>query len=258
MNVVFIGDITGPEGVALVAGRLPAIRRERAVDLVIANADNVAITGPHPRNGFGLAPDAIQRLLSSGVDVLTTGTHAWDGPHAESCLSHPLVLRPDNATDALPGRGRLDLDVDGSPATVLVLAATELMPESSPAYQHWLATSRPETTLIHHVGDPWRTRLFAAAIDGEAAAVLGTLGHEATRHVYLLPGGTALVPDVGMVGPLSAAGAGHDLRHFVEEFKGNDSSALGPFSVGGPAVFEAVWLRTEGGKTVEIERIDEP
>ncbi|MDQ3793295.1 MAG: YmdB family metallophosphoesterase [Actinomycetota bacterium] len=42
---------------------------------------------------------------------------------------------------------------------------------------------------------------FATAVDGSVAAVLGTHTHEPTANLHVLPGGTALVVNVGMTGP---------------------------------------------------------
>jgi calcineurin-like phosphoesterase len=47
----------------------------------------------------------------------------------------------------------------------------------------------------------WEKMEFATAVDGSVAAVLGTHTHEPTANLYVLPGGTALVVNVGMTGP---------------------------------------------------------
>jgi calcineurin-like phosphoesterase len=257
VNVIFVGDITGPAATSYVAGRLPALRREHAIDLVVANADNVAVTGPHPRNGFGMTVELVDLLLRSGVDVVTSGSHAWDGPEADRVLAKPRVLRPANVPDRRPGHGLYEATVSGERVAVLTLANTPVIPDLLPIYPFWQAQRPTGTVVIHHVGGCWETRLFAMAIDGQAAAVLGTFGHEATRHQYVLPNGTAFVPDVGMTGPLGFGGAGHDLRHFVAEFKGEDSASLPPFELANtPQRLEAVRLRIEQGKTMAIEPVD--
>ncbi len=257
MNVVFIGDITGPRAVADVAARLPALRRAHAVDLVVANADNVAVTGPDPAAGFGMTVEAVETLLAAGVDVVTSGSHGRDGPEAARALAHPRVLRPYNLPATVPGRGLLTVAVAGEPVSVLTLADTPTVPDAAPAYPSWRAAPTVGTTLVHFVGDVFAARVFAAAIDGQAAAVLGTLGHEASLHLYRLPGGTGFVPDVGMVGALGPAGAGIDpLAHFAARLRGADAAALPPFHLAeGPWVFEAVWLRVVGGRTEELARL---
>jgi calcineurin-like phosphoesterase len=92
-------------------------------------------------------------------------------------------------------------------------------------------------------------------VDGRVAAVLGTHTHEPTINLHVLPGGTALVADVGMTGPSGSPG-GFPLDHFAAEMKGEDPTSLPPFELAaGPITLGAVLLRIEGGKTLEIRRI---
>jgi calcineurin-like phosphoesterase len=105
MNVLMIGDIVGPEAVAYLVERLPVLRRDYDVDLVIANAENCAITtAPTPWKGFGMRVELVECLLDSGVDVITSGNHGWDGPETEAVHRHPRVLRPHNLPEGLWGR----------------------------------------------------------------------------------------------------------------------------------------------------------
>ena len=87
------------------------------------------------------------------------------------------------------------------------------------------------------------------------AAVLGTHTHEPTINLHVLPGGTALVVDVGMTGPSGNPG-GFPLVHFAAELKGEDYDSLPPFGLAeGPMTLGAVWLRIEGGKTRHVQRV---
>jgi 2',3'-cyclic-nucleotide 2'-phosphodiesterase len=82
LNILFIGDIVGPDATAYVAKRVPELRQLHHVDLVIANGENCAITAATPWQGFGMTTELIECLLDSGVDVITSGNHGWDGPEA--------------------------------------------------------------------------------------------------------------------------------------------------------------------------------
>jgi len=255
VNVIFIGDITGPEGVALVAEAVPKMRSEHAADLVIANADNVAVTGAEPMGGSGMTIEPVELLLRSGVDLVTSGTHAWDSPESGRVLNLPKVLRAYNLPSGEPGCGIIELETAGEAVTVINLAGTAMVPNSSPAYASWRTARKQGLVIVHFVGSPHDTRVFAYAIDGQAAAVLGTLGHEATLHHYILPGGTGLVPDVGMTGPLGGIG-GFDARNFVARLKGENDTNLPPYTlVDGPMTLGAVLLRIETGRCREIERL---
>ena len=115
MNVLMIGDIVGPNAVAYLVERLPGLRRDFDVDLVIANAENCAINAPTPWTGFGMRVELVECLLDGGVDVITSGNHGWDGPEAEAVHRHPRVLRPHNLPAEVMGKGIVTLEVKGEP-----------------------------------------------------------------------------------------------------------------------------------------------
>ncbi len=261
MNVIFIGDIVGPDAAAYLAARLPALRRDHEADLVVANADNCAITGPIPFTGSGMTVELVDLLLGSGVDVVVGGSHGFDGPDGARVHDHLRVLRPYNLPPDVPGRGLVTLEVAGEPVSVLSLASPSALPAALPLYQSWRAATAgvSGTIIVHWLGEPnYEKTSFAYAIDGEAAAVLGTQTHEATLHLYRLPGGTALVHDVGFTGPFGGVG-GFDPRPYVAALKGEDLAALPPYTlVDGPMTLGAVLLRLDTGRTRKIERLAWP
>lgn len=255
MNVLFVGDIVGPEATGYVVQRLPGLRREHAIDLVVANAENCLVSGPSPWTGFGMSVTLVQQLLASGVDVVTSGNHAWDGPEAEHVLAHPRVLRPHNLPPGRPGKGSLTLEIAGEPVTVLNLADALAIPNALPPYPSWLDTEAEGTVIVDfHGASSLDKEAFAHAVDGRVAAVLGTHTHEATLRLHRLPGGTGLVVDVGMTGPVGGVG-GMAAEYFVALAEGRDT-ATSPFALAtGPMVLGAVLLRLEGGRTAELTRL---
>ena len=208
MNVLMVGDIVGPRAVDYLADRLPELRRDRDVDLVIANAENCALSGPTPWTGFGMTVELIERLLAGGVDVITSGNHGWDGPEAEAVHANPRVLRPLNLPGSVIGKGMLALEAGGETATVLNLGSrTAVMPRALPLYESFTAADPRGNAIVDLHGDSaWEKMEFATAVDGMAAAVLGTHTHEPTLNLHVLPGGTAFVADVGMTGPSGSPG----------------------------------------------------
>ena len=71
MKILFCGDIIGRNGRNVVAENVARLKREFAIDFVIANCDNAS-------GGFGVNKNAYQELLAAGIDVLTGGDHIWD------------------------------------------------------------------------------------------------------------------------------------------------------------------------------------
>ncbi len=258
MIVLFVGDIVGPEATAYVAGRLPELRREHGVDLAVANAENCA------PSGMGMTVELVELLFESGADVITGGNHSWDGLEAVEVLEHPRVLRPHNVPEGLPGRGVLSVEVSGETFTVLNLAgaaafgATDDAPiKALPVYPAWRHVQPRGTIIVDFHGDHViEKQIFAHAVDGEASAVLGTHTHEPTLPLHILPGGTALVTDVGMTGPLGGV-QGFAHGNFVAGLKrkGDPFALPLPAPITGPIALGAVLLETEGGKTQRIERL---
>jgi metallophosphoesterase (TIGR00282 family) len=255
--VLFIGDVVGPAAVAYLVDRVPRLRSELGVDAVVANAENC---GPA---GIGMSVELVCALLAAGVDVVTSGNHAFDGPEVERVLDLPSVLRPLNLAEGVLGRGAITIDVGGEPLTVLVLAdrdALALAPSVAAfgrrPWDAWTALERPGTVIVdYHAQSDIEKQAFAHAVDGSAAAVLGTHTHEPTLPLHLLPGGTALVTDVGMTGP-SGGIEGFDAARFVEMTRGTPRGAAPPVRVAdGPIVLGAVLLEIAGGRTTAIRRL---
>jgi 2',3'-cyclic-nucleotide 2'-phosphodiesterase len=271
-RVLFLGDVVGPVAVDYVCDRMPALRERHGVDLVVVNAENARRSGPHIRTGFGLSIKVAERLLESGVDVITGGNHSWDGEMAEveKALAHPRVLRPYNMPDDVPGRGVLQLSVSGADFTVVNLMSKTAVAEPDPLFCRWLTEPRH----VEPVWPAWQSidrsgavivdfhglsinekQSFAHAVDGTAAAVLGTHTHEPTLPLHLLAGGTALVTDVGMTGATGGV-IGIDPAHWVAEIRGEDSGALPPYRIAsGPVAMGAVLLTVEGARCTGIERV---
>src|SRR5215210_1681219 len=70
VRILVLGDIVGRPGRQVVHQKLPQIVRERQVDLVIANAENIA-------GGSGITQNLFHKLRSYGIDVVTIGDHVY-------------------------------------------------------------------------------------------------------------------------------------------------------------------------------------
>src|ERR1035437_7348644 len=101
MYILAIGDIIGSPGRRAVTKLVPALRREYAIDFVIASAEYAA-------GGFGVTPDTAQELFDADVDVLTSGNHIWAQKEIFPYLDSEMpILRPLNYPPGVPGRGYL-------------------------------------------------------------------------------------------------------------------------------------------------------
>ncbi|MEA3006120.1 MAG: 2,3-cyclic-nucleotide 2-phosphodiesterase, partial [Acidobacteriaceae bacterium] len=107
MRILFVGDVFGQAGRRIVGEHLGQVIEQRAVDLVVVNAENAA-------GGFGITPGIAEELFDLGAHVITTGNHVWDKREIiEYMQSVPLdshsrarrVLRPANYVAGTPGYG---------------------------------------------------------------------------------------------------------------------------------------------------------
>src|SRR6476661_4810319 len=98
IRVLCLGDIVGRPGRQIVQQKLAAIVRERGVDLVVANAENIA-------GGSGITQNLFHKIRSYGVDVVTLGDHVYKKADIIPTLqSSERILRPANLSAGAAGR----------------------------------------------------------------------------------------------------------------------------------------------------------
>ncbi len=257
MRVLFVGDVVGPRAVAWLAERLPVLRSENGVDLLVVDAENC---GP---DGASMTVAAVEQLLRSGADLITGGNHAFEGTEDDAVLSHERVLRPLNVPEGVPGRGTLAVRAGGEDARVVVLADAAAL-DTGPSfarmsvepYAAWRALPRGPTTIVEmHALSVMAKQALAYALDGEVAAVLGTHTHEPTLALHLLPGGTALVTDVGMTGPRDGPQGMHP-QAVIERVRGLPAAELSPVRpADGEIILGAILLEIANGRTTSLSRL---
>lgn len=258
MRLLFIGDIVGPAAGTWLIERLPVLRSTYRPDVIVANAENIAF-GTERTNGpglFGMTTDLIDPLLDAGVDVITSGNHAWDTDEADTLAvhAHPRVLRPVNMPDDVPGKGSVTIEVLGEPVTVVNLATQDAVATALPPRDVWTTLDLPGTVIVDlHAESVIQKHIIANGLDGEVAAVLGTHTHEASLFTPILQRGTAFVPEVGMTGHSGGAqGMPGDVFRALWNGEGwGGLTTLAP----GPLVLGAVVLDIEAGRTTTIQRI---
>ena len=207
-----IGDVIGRPGRRTVTALLPELRRELALDLVIANGENAAA-------GFGLTEGTAQELFDAGVNVITSGNHIWDQKEIIPVLEQEApITRPLNYPAAAPGRGV----VSQKGVTVINLQGRTFMIDIDSPFQAVDAAldALPDDAVIvvdMHCEATSEKQAMGRYLDGRAAAVLGTHTHVPTADAKVLPGGTAYVTDVGMTGPTESI-IGNDIDAVLRRF----------------------------------------
>ena len=265
IRILFVGDLVGDRGphggLPLLERLLPRIRDDEAIDAVIVNAENVALTGPSPLAGCGLTPDALERLWAVGVDAVTGGNHSWDGPHADDVHTDPRVVRPLNYGSHAPGEGATVVDVAGVRLGVVNLVSRTALPMADHPYDalgHRLTgwNGDVDAVLVDFHGESVSEKqVFAWSYAGWVAAIVGTHTHVATLDARILPGGTAYVSDVGMTGP-DGGMQGYAPDPFIASMRARIRSREAGAFADGPATLGAVVIDIEDGRATAIRRCD--
>jgi metallophosphoesterase (TIGR00282 family) len=203
MRILFLGDIVGAPGLALVRRAAPLLRAAESLDLIIANAENVA-------GGAGVTPGQYRHLRAAGVDAVTLGDHIYKKFDIADVLGDAAepVVRPANYPASAPGKDHaIVTDADGTRvAIVALLGRTFMRPVDCPftAINRVLASLPTDVKVIVvdiHAEATADKYLMAHHLNGRVTAVLGTHTHVATADEQILSGGTAFQCDVGMCGP---------------------------------------------------------
>jgi metallophosphoesterase (TIGR00282 family) len=200
LGILFIGDIVGHPGRRALRRFLPRIREKYSPDLVVANGENAA-------GGVGITAEVGTELLQL-VDVLTSGNHVWDKKEALPYLEREArLLRPANYPPLNPGRGSYIVESPrGWKAGVLNLQGRVFMePLDCPfrTADDEVARLRAVTPVIvidFHAEATSEKQALGWYLDGKVSAVVGTHTHVPTADERILPKGTAVITDVGMVG----------------------------------------------------------
>lgn len=204
MNILCIGDVVGSIGCEFLRERLPALKKLKAVDMVIANGENSA-------DGNGVTPASVQYLLDSGVDVITTGNHSFRRRESfelfDSCES---LLRPANfPAGTTPGRGMCVADLGRVRVAVINLMGTVYLENLRCPFEtleELLKTPDLPTICVvdFHAEATGEKRAMGFFADGRVAALFGTHTHVQTADECVLPKGTGYITDAGMTGPIQS------------------------------------------------------
>lgn len=206
MKVLFCGDVVGKPGLQVVKRFLPKLIGKHAIDLVIANGENVA-------QGAGITPDTAEELLACEVNLLTSGNHMWTKKEGIPYLeANPhLLIRPANYPEGTPGKGSAIIKTpDGRKLGVLNLEGRVFMKNLDCPFRVGMKEVeklRKETNCIFvdmHCETTSEKNAMGAWLDGKVSAVVGTHTHVQTADERILPGGTAFLTDAGMCGPLDS------------------------------------------------------
>jgi len=220
LKVLFLGDVFGKPGRLILENRLQAIIQENNVDIIIANGENAA-------GGIGISPDICDNLFNMGVDVVTSGNHIYKKREIYDYIDdQPRLLKPANYPPGTPGRGYYILSdgkIGENKIAVINICGRVFIENLDCPFRCMdkiLESIKDKTPIIvvdFHAEVTSEKVAMGWYLDGRVSAVIGTHTHVQTADERILPGGTAYITDVGMVGPRDSV-IGVKKENIIERF----------------------------------------
>ena len=203
MRVLYCGDVVGKAGRRAICDHIPRLRRHLELDFVIVCGENAA-------HGFGITPEICREFYGVGVDVVTTGNHAWDRREIiEYIDTDDRLLRPLNYPESTPGLGAHVYAANGGRRVMVLQVMGRLFmdPLDDPfaaaeraLLNHRLGHSVDCIVADIHAEATSEKMAMGHTLDGRVSLVAGTHSHVPTADAHILPGGTAYITDIGMCG----------------------------------------------------------
>jgi metallophosphoesterase (TIGR00282 family) len=259
MKILMIGDIVGQPGRDMLTQTIPVLKQRENIDFVIANAENAA-------GGSGITEKIFNQLIKSGVDVVTSGDHAFKKKEIFNFIdSQDRLLRPANYPRGVAGRGYTVLKtLNGEKVAVINLNGRVFMEALDCPFRRAfeiikeLETQTKIIVVDIHAEATSEKVALGWYLNGLVSAVLGTHTHVQTADERILPDKdhTAYITDVGMTGPVdSVIGRKIDqvLTRFLDHTPNRFEVADKNIQLQG-AIIE---IDSKTGKSLSIKRVRE-
>ena len=221
MKFLFLGDIVGFAGCDKLKKNLPEIIIKKKIDFVVVNGENSF------DSGVGITENIMSELLSSGVDVITTGNHVWDQKETYDFITkQKRLLRPLNLLEKPPGKG---FDIfnsrKGFKIGVLNLMGNIFMKKCNDVFieaKNFLEKNKLKNhydfLIVDFHGEITSEKMaMGHYFDGSATLVVGTHTHVPTNDGRVLKNGTAYLTDAGMCGDYNSV-IGMNTQNSINRF----------------------------------------
>jgi metallophosphoesterase (TIGR00282 family) len=257
LRILCLGDIVGRPGRQVVHDKLPALVKDRQINLVIANSENIA-------GGSGITQNLFHKVRSYGVDVVTLGDHIYRKADIIPTLqTSERVVRPANLAAGAAGRTFTVVTTESGVA-VAVFSLLGRIFMNLPADDPFAAADRVLSQLPRHVrvcvcdvhAEASSEKVALGHwMDGRVSFIFGTHTHIPTADAKILAGGSAYISDLGMCGPYdSVLGRRKDrvIKYMTSNMPAPFDVAVGDVRLCG-AIAD---IDPETGRALSIERVE--
>lgn len=258
IKILFIGEIMGKIGRRTVREILPKLKKELKLDLVIANADNLA-------HGKGISESTIEEMREIGVDWFTNGDHAFDNLNSLNLFDKGLpIIRPANFSNSAPGKGFTEIELNNKSKILLINLIGRVfmaMDYDCPFKEvdnilSNLANKNFSGIIVDMHAEATSEKIaIKHYLNNRVSAILGTHTHIMTADSAITEEGTGYITDVGLTG-FSEGVIGLDKEGVIKTFL---SQIKYPHVIPetGKAAFNAIYLEINqpNGKTISFKPI---
>ena len=219
MKILAIGDVFGKCGCDFLLKKLPIIKKEHSIDLVIANGENSA-------EGNGILPTSAESLFAAGVDVITGGNHSLRRKEIYNMLEeNEFLLRPANLPASVPGKGIAYVDLGYTTVAVINILGVIYMESLACPFEtaDKLVNEAKENgakiiVVDFHAEATSEKRALGFYLDGKVSCLFGTHTHIQTSDEQILPNNTGYITDIGMTGVIDSV-LGVDKNIIIQKMK---------------------------------------
>lgn len=257
MKVLVIGDIVGERAVEKLEKELNNLKKKEEIDIVIANGENAA-------GGRGLTKELFNRILLSGVDVITMGNHTWDNEEIYSFIEDTRIVRPANMSKGRPGKGYTIYEKNGKKILVINLIGRRFMEGVYYSDNPFISVKEilDETSsqnikisiVDFHAAWTGEKATMGYFLDGKVSAVYGTHTHVQTGDETILENGTGYTTDIGMTGPRNSdlgCTFENSIKRYLYDMPAKDIISDNEIMING-CIFD---INEDTGKTINLKRI---
>ena len=246
MKFLILGDICGDSGMNAVRSKLKKIKKNYGIDFTIANGENAA------SNGKGLTKKNVSELISSGVDVITSGNHIWDQKEIVEIIDkEKRVIRPENLLEGQPGNGFGIYSIKNKKIAVINLIGNVFMKKSQNVFLiaekmiKKIELKKDVDFIVVDMHGEITSEKMALGhfLDGKVTSVVGTHTHVPTSDFKILKKGTAYQTDLGMCGDYDSV-IGMNKDNSIKKFL-KDETAIQHFPATGTATLSGVIVEAD-------------
>ena len=250
----------GKSGREVLKKNLNNLIEQNKVDFVVANGENAA------DDGRGITQNIANELLSTGIDVITTGNHVWDKKEIiELTEKNNNVLRPANFVEGSPGKGfgiyfsknhKYKIGVINLIGNVFMRKSDDAFKVANDLKNKIKLKKDVDFLIIDFHGEITSEKTaIGHFFDGASTAVVGTHTHIPTADTRILKNGTAYQTDIGMCGDYDSV-IGMNKENSIKRFL-KDKNAINNFPANGEASLSGILIEANlnNGLAQKVRRI---